>query len=148
MTHFDEFYTAVEDDKRLSAEEIKKKTLCATIKTVTKREFPLDNVVPICSQWAFIARQLSCHPSDETLKERALKCLEQCVNKNASSEKANVHSLVIASELQKLSGIKELESRLVGASLHTQSKFCLHMVNFALHKHSKCSIIIMHILLK
>ena len=133
MTHFDEFYTAVEDDKRLSAVEVKE-TVCATIKNATKREFPLDNVVPICSQWAFIARQLSCHPSDETLKERALKCLEQCVGENVSSEKANAHSLVIASELEKLSGIKELESRLAGASLSAEpSKFCLHSLHIVMH---------------
>ena len=116
VTHFDAYYTAVEDDKQLSAEEVKK-TVCATIKNATKREFPLDNVVPICSQWAFIARQLSCHPSDATLKERALKCLKQCVGENVSSEKKNLHPLAIASELEKLSGIKDLETRLVAESL-------------------------------
>ncbi len=106
VTSFDRYYKAVNEEEMLSEEQVKK-VVCDSIKKATSRSFPKESVVPVCSQWSLIARQLAQHPDDHKLKQRALKCLEHHCESGQESEDA----LSIAKTLEVASGILNVEKR-------------------------------------
>ena len=110
VTRFDEFYTAVDDREQLDEEQVKD-VVCSSIKNATSREFPRDSVIPICTRWAFVARQLSFHPQNEFLKLKALKCLSFFPKEFREMQNQDLHPMSVASILERVSGMKELETK-------------------------------------
>lgn len=111
VTHFDTYYAGLEKNEKANVERVKE-LVCMTIKKATSREFPLDSVVPVCSQWALIAKQLSCQPRSESLLQKALKCLQLCPDEYTEGDSdVDVHPIVVARKLEAASGIKQLEMR-------------------------------------
>ena len=117
VTHFDAYYAALEVNEKANVEHVKE-LVCMTIKKATSRDFPLESVVPVCSQWAFIAKQLLCQPQNKNLLQKALRCLEVCPDEYMEGiSKDDVHPLVVAKKLEAASGIKQLELRYSYANL-------------------------------
>ena len=113
VTHFDTYYAGLEKNEKANVERVKE-LVCMTIKKTTSREFPLASVVPVCSQWALIAKQLSCQPQNESLLQKALKCLQLCPGEYTEGDSDSaVHPAVVARQLEAASGIKQLEVRYV-----------------------------------
>ena len=111
VTHFDAYYAALEVNERANVEHVKE-LVCMTIKKATSRDFPQESVVPVCSQWAFIAKQLSCQPQNKHLLQKALRCLKVCPDEYTKAlSKDDVHPLVVAHKLKAACGIKQLELR-------------------------------------
>ena len=112
VTHFEAYYTAAfEANEKPNVEHVKE-LVCTTIKKATSRDFPLESVVPVCSQWAFVAKKLLSQPQNKDLLQKALRWLEVCPDEYAESlSKDDVHPHVVARKLEAASGIKQLEVR-------------------------------------
>ena len=113
VTHFDKYYTSVEDDK-LTVENIRQ-TVCKNVRDAVGECIPEDMVVPVSGSWARSARRLTCNPADESEKKIAMRFLhfydeEPCGQDDPKSLERSA-SLLIASKLEKASRIQELEAR-------------------------------------
>ncbi len=106
VTYFDHYYKTVNKKEFLTAEQLMA-IVCSSIKDATGHTFPKESVVPVCTQWALIARQLIQRPQDHQLKHRALKCLKLCFKSGVGNENA----LSVARSLERASGILALEER-------------------------------------
>lgn len=112
VTHFEAYYTAAfEANEKPNVQHVQE-LVCTTIKKATSRDFPLESVVPVCSQWAFVAKKLLCQPQNKNLLQKALRWLEVCPDEYTESlSKDDVHPLLVARKLEAASGIKQLELR-------------------------------------
>ena len=136
VTHFDIFYTAFEAYDKIPADEIKQK-VCATIKSAIGERFPKDLVIPVCSKWAHIARQLRYNPRDVKAKRMALRCLDD-YDEDPRGQAEGIESLDpvhIADRLEKASGILEIEQRYVFQQIKMKVRLAPEMHNFDLIMH-------------
>ena len=109
MTQFDEFHTAIFDDEILSEKEIKDHICNIAAQEKAQCHLARKNVVPVCGEWARIARQLQYHPDDKELAKKARKALKDCdISKEALDE---VSSKELSEILLHASQIKSVEAR-------------------------------------
>ena len=111
VTQFDEYYTAVDDDEdtHLNEEEVKT-TISSRIESAVGVAFPAEKVVPICTQWGHIARQLRHQTHDEKLKQNALRALHYS-SKEPQYQADGTDIAIIATKLEETSRAQKLEER-------------------------------------
>ena len=111
VTHFDRYYNASSKEGMLNEEQVKD-VVCTSIKNTTGRTFPRESVIPICSHWAIIARQLIRQLEDERYVQRALNCFHHCLDERIQNLlTGDESSFTIGNLLENESGIKHLETR-------------------------------------
>ena len=107
VTRFDEFYMAAEDNERLSEDVIKSK-LCASVEKATgSTALSKENIIHICGQWAYIAKQLACDPHNKGLQKKARKCLLQY----GKMQIGDITGDELAKVLEKASNVALVEER-------------------------------------
>lgn len=121
VTKYDSFYSYTPfEEGKLSATKVKE-TVCQSIKEATGiRSFPQENVVPVCSQWASIARQLPYQPESDprNLLEHAKVALRSYDGECAVGQDVRAPDYDkwspedIAAKLEDVSAVPHLEDKL------------------------------------
>lgn len=87
--------------------------------TDISESLPESMVIPICGQWALIARQLKYQIDDSRLKHKVVKFLTH-YNEYPCGQAENLENLpsdTLVKRLENASGLLELESRYTDAKL-------------------------------
>ena len=90
----------------------------------SSESLPESMVIPICGQWALLARQLKYWIDDSNLKQKVVKCLRH-YNEYPCGQAENLDNLpsdTLARRLENASGLLELESRYSSAKLTSVSE--------------------------
>ncbi len=83
--------------------------LCKNIFECREEDVPEDAVIPISGLNALLARVYKKHPNDEKIEKRVLESMAKC----SSGPSAENPKESMASELESISNIKALETRLI-----------------------------------
>ena len=108
VTQFDKTYN---ESREWSKEEIQRK-VGAFIEHQTGSIVQPEAVIPVCSKWAFDARQLKQCPDDRALLRRVRACLLLCPSApGGESMSQEEPPEVLAERLLSVTGIEVLENR-------------------------------------
>ena len=89
--------------------------VCKQLAGVIGGAFDAKNIiVPVCSEWALLARMLRKYPTEDLYKKRSIAILNQCpdVHCGADGGLANEDPMSLATRLEDESRIGKLEERL------------------------------------
>lgn len=116
ITHFDQYFEKDPDDPDVLSAKCLKDAISNKIKKEVGVSISHSQIVPLCGEWAFTARQLKIHPDDENQRKKAVKYLRSYHNHGPQGQDGKFSAVPVKEMvrvLEEASGIIQLEVQYV-----------------------------------